>query len=395
MKLYHGTSGRHLKSILKTGIKPRGKNKSTWMVPSHPDMTYFSVAYPLYYALNAVEKGEKCLIVEIETRKIRVDLLHPDEDYIAQVIAGQTKQPLSKVHKMVVENIQAYQDRWEESLEKIGNCSFYKKVYHSAITRYCLFDPATRPVIKLAASDPTITVANFLFCGKRYINLVEWLFGDRKELNFGELEALNGLSGLEVAGKGMVLELQESCERNREAWAKESQDRTGIEVVETIYEGRNNQERMIHTVANRMIKGFGKSKVSDEAEEAVIAKYEKYIVKAIPYINQHMRGSSAAFGAAIAKAMIKYGIDKGSKFGEALRDCIWKGTNDPAFVLYNMQARGKKRDAVEWYEVCVTAARAHCEGRPLTEVRPAGRDFFAWDKDWNPVSIRDRKPRKG
>ena len=212
MLAYHGTAERNLNSCLEHGIQPRGDKASEWEVPSRPDMTYMSIGYPFYYALQAAE-DEKLLVFEIDLDRLIEVLLHPDEDFIAQALAQQERRPLMEVHDEVVENLEYYQHHWQLSLDSIGNVCYQGAIPPEAITRYCLFDLKQRPSLGLWMSDPSISILNFGFCKDKYVGLVDWVFGYREELP-GDL------------GEAVL------PPKYREARLQESRDRTGIEIRE-------------------------------------------------------------------------------------------------------------------------------------------------------------------
>ncbi|MGW8177299.1 MAG: hypothetical protein ACWGQW_00660, partial [bacterium] len=63
MKLYHGTSARVARKAGQQGLKPRGKRKSNWDVPSRSDLVYLTLAYAAYFAAVASKPKEKWGIV--------------------------------------------------------------------------------------------------------------------------------------------------------------------------------------------------------------------------------------------------------------------------------------------------------------------------------------------
>lgn len=90
--------------------------------------------------------------------------------------------------------------------------------------------------------------------------------------------------------------------------------------------------------------------------------------------------ASAAVGAVISKCAIKYGKDKAIAFADAVKNCKFCGPNDPALLFWQYLLRSKNKPAVEVYKITVTAARAYCENRTLTSLRPAETDIFEWEK---------------
>lgn len=184
--LYHGTSSIHLDSILRDGLKPRGRKKGNWeSYPSRSDMVYLSSAYAPYFAINSCKKGEKALILEINTSKLEVSNLYPDEDFIVQAIAMNEKQDLDDIHNDIRDTIENYQHHYLDSLGGLGNVSHMGKVPSGAISRYILLDYDKRSDLGMMVLDPCISLLNFKFCGNRYRSIISWLFNDRKDFEIG------------------------------------------------------------------------------------------------------------------------------------------------------------------------------------------------------------------
>lgn len=182
--LYHGTSDRFLTDILKRGLAPRGEADSNWEAfPSRPDMVYLTSAYPLYFAQAATEDGERLLIVEVERASLDVDLLHPDEDVIAQSISHQLNIDLETAQEQVLATLERYQHHWEDALNAMGNVAYKGTVEAESITRIARIDLAKLNVhLSMAMMDPMITPLNYRIKGAWYRHFVKWVFGDEPEL---------------------------------------------------------------------------------------------------------------------------------------------------------------------------------------------------------------------
>lgn len=224
--LYHGTSERHLDSILRGGLRPRGEEGGNWpSYPSIPGHVYLTDAYAGYFATAAARAGERALIVEVcledDSR------LYPDEDFIAQSLAAQSKRPIDDFHGEVVRTIAYYRDYVQASLDGLGNVSHRGVVPTAAISRYALIDTAAQRDTILLAMDPTISVINYRFCGARYRSINSWFFGDRQDFDLG------------FAGQGneeYIAMLEASRPGYRECVDQMFANREGIEVV-TVKEG--------------------------------------------------------------------------------------------------------------------------------------------------------------
>lgn len=220
MKLYHGTTERHLTAILQDGLLPRedlGRESNWDKYPSRDDMVYLTTAYPFYFALYACEAGEQALVVEVDTDGLDDYAFFPDEDFISQALSKKGFTGVDKeVHDDVLVNLEGYQEHWQMSVEKMGNCSYQGIIDPEDITRYCLFDSSTRPYVAMSLMDPSISIMNYHFCSEKYLNLVAWFFGDTELLS-------DPLAGFQ--------DESEMVKKTRAHWLAESADRTGVEVV--------------------------------------------------------------------------------------------------------------------------------------------------------------------
>lgn len=211
MKLYHGTSIRSLKSALQHGLRPRLHTDSNWQDdPSHPEMVYLSTVYPFYY--GCLSRSDKKLVVfEVDGDVLGRECFYPDEDFIFDLLGrheGRNLLPEEKGRVRIM--MRTYQDQWRNSLRLLGTCAYRGIIPPTAITRYCLFTPASRPHITADLVDPVISTSNFENQGDHFKKMIAWFFGDRKLLP-------------------MVAEAETSEERKQ--WLAQSKDRTGIEVV--------------------------------------------------------------------------------------------------------------------------------------------------------------------
>src|SRR5215471_4245135 len=186
MRLYHGTSAKHLNSILKNGLQPRGDKKGVWShtVESRPDMVYLTTAYPLHFALSAADTRDARLVLELNIHKLNPWRLHPDEDFLTQATRNnrpegcpvQTKRATKWFRKRLTD----YNTYWGQSIEGLGNCCHLGPVPVNAITRYAII-PKDWPI--LMWSDPMILTANYAIMGGYYRKLSAALFGDPVELD--------------------------------------------------------------------------------------------------------------------------------------------------------------------------------------------------------------------
>lgn len=188
MKLYHGTGERAAKLALVEGIKPRGEHgNSNWKrtIESNPNGVYLTDAYPLYFAFNAVKDGERAAVLEIDTDRLQEFFLVPDEDVLEQAgrrvdgISGSMKQRTRYYRSQ--QKLHIASDTWKKSLEAMGTCTYLGTIPPEAITRVVYVDPKLAPTLVLSATDAMIILANYRFCGPKYRNLTNMLFGNELE----------------------------------------------------------------------------------------------------------------------------------------------------------------------------------------------------------------------
>jgi hypothetical protein len=176
MTLYHGTSDAHLHRIIKQGLRPRGVTPSTFpAAPSHPDRVYLTNSYAFYFgaaAHNATPKSTGVLIVQCEALTSH---LVPDEDFLEQQMRGR-----DGIHTSMEERTEHYKtlvDKYDRptnhrlqhlSLRTLGTVAHVGPVKAAAIKRIVRVDGADVARITLQENDPTISLANYKYCGAQY-----------------------------------------------------------------------------------------------------------------------------------------------------------------------------------------------------------------------------------
>lgn len=187
MKLYHGTSARHLDRVLKHGLQPRGKKSGNWKhtVESRPDAVYLTTAYPLYYGFCATKgpKDRDALILQIDSDKLNPWALHPDEDFLGHAVKDKLLDGMSLNERTAIhrDNLEAYQEHWPASVEALGNCCHIGGIPLDAITQAVVVPNIAGWV---AYSDPVIAPLNYRFMGPFYRELTASLFGETNNETF-------------------------------------------------------------------------------------------------------------------------------------------------------------------------------------------------------------------
>lgn len=133
-------------------------------------------------------------------------------------------------------------------------------------------------------------------------------------------------------------------------------------------------------ILNQMIKGIEGVFPKECNEKKRNELTERYRAMIYPFVTFIPR-LNAAIGAVVCKCAIQYGVKKAINFAKAVRDGTFNGPNDPAHLMWLFLARNKGFKSLDVYKVAVSAARAFCEGRTLTALRPAGSDIFKWSPE--------------
>lgn len=183
MKLYHGTSQVSLEKILETGIGPRGKSKGNWehTVKSHKDAVYMTTAYPLYFATVASGDSRLAAVIEIDTDYLDKTHMAPDEDFLGQVAVRKQGGELNKITRVIRQNLRNYAgdaDLLDGSIKFLGNCCYIGTIPVKAISRIARINLAKAPQTHMMSLDPSISIMNYMYVGKRYRALTKWVFGD-------------------------------------------------------------------------------------------------------------------------------------------------------------------------------------------------------------------------
>ena len=184
MKLYHGTTSRHLAKILVEGLTPNKMNlNSNWdhTVASVDDRVYLTNAYALYFAGQAVEVDESddvLAVVEVDTDLLNEDLFVADEDAVEQTNRGRDSLPpeWSAIQRTMYYWDHAHEFSWEGSLQVLGTCAYMDTIPPEAITRIVLISIKKYSRLVMGGYDPFISVMNYKIMGAKYRHASQWLF---------------------------------------------------------------------------------------------------------------------------------------------------------------------------------------------------------------------------
>ena len=134
-------------------------------------------------------------------------------------------------------------------------------------------------------------------------------------------------------------------------------------------------------IGRKMVLGPYYGKVSPKDMAIIQAKYGDLTKK----IAETLPRYSIAVGAVIGKCALRYGHEKALAFCDTIANEKFNGRSDPAYLLWSflLNCKGSKNMTEEIYKKSVTAVRAWCEDRTLTEIRAAKKDVFEWDKEFS------------
>ena len=182
MILYHGTSARYLKRILKKGLLPRKlTGKSNWEgdVASKEMFVYLSKCYPVYFALAAIKDDDSLLILKVDVEEAE---LYPDEDYISKCLHAHHDEfkdvHLRKINPHVA--LDDYKHHWVDSLKNNGLVSVKDGIPHDGIVDYVIMDPkeCAMEILNLGGDAVPIPM-NYKLYGPSYEKGLEVLFATR------------------------------------------------------------------------------------------------------------------------------------------------------------------------------------------------------------------------
>lgn len=194
MHLYHGTSSKHLPSILEHGLLPRRYAASNWEAASSADRVYFTNAYGMYFSQAACRgTNADLVIVEIDTDLLPdLSRLQADEDcawFMWQhgAIGKEFHPPLGMDDKYdqamhfskLLGTLSECGLGYEQSLEFLGNCSYEGSIPREAITKIVRYSAARGPWW-VSFHDPIISPMNFRFHGSEY-QATQLVVADRLE----------------------------------------------------------------------------------------------------------------------------------------------------------------------------------------------------------------------
>jgi len=194
MRLFHGTSERHIEKILKDGLAPRSVNGNTnWAhsINSDERNVYLTTTYAGYFAVQAIGEyeEERLAIIEVDTPQLFKTRLYPDEDFIGQAVhmlgnklsesnalfkfKGKT---LLEITQEVVDNASMWKGYWKDSLKYMGTVAHRGTIPKTQIKKIAL---SQLNGFTAAVVDPCIAIVNFKFMRGKYDMYTRILMGEK------------------------------------------------------------------------------------------------------------------------------------------------------------------------------------------------------------------------
>lgn len=200
MMVYHGTSLSNWKKILKGGLLPRSMTKkANWSgaLASQENGVYLTSGYAVNYASHAAaKKGEKLVLVEVDTGSLALADMVADEDALEQATRGgedglprgwKGEQRVAHYRALV----KAYANKgmgFEWSMEKMGTGVHLGPVPLESITRAVIIDPAIEINLMQICLDASVTVPNHMIYGAYWKALTEEIFLGQSEGSLWHLD---------------------------------------------------------------------------------------------------------------------------------------------------------------------------------------------------------------
>jgi hypothetical protein len=206
MKLYHGTTSRHLSKILAEGLTPGNQNQnSNWdhTVAADTSTVYLTNAYALFFANQALaDEGndDTLAVLEIDIEQLWEEYLVADEDAVEQTSRGKDNLPATwSVHKRT-EYYRAHANEysWEGSLNALGTCGYQNVIPPGAITRIALISIKKFVRMVMGGYDPFISIMNYHLMGHKYRYAMRWLFDAGAEQEVDESNPISAIMTMKL-----------------------------------------------------------------------------------------------------------------------------------------------------------------------------------------------------
>jgi hypothetical protein len=167
--LYCGTTERIAKLAPVHGLNPKH------------DPVYLTDVYPGLLAFYAsTSDQERFGILEIDLTHLDPANFLPCEWYLDATAREKAKS--TREHNRRLEsfrkNLDKYQSKWKDSLQKLGICVFAGFIPKKAIRRITIYDPASNPLVTEAIVSSTLSPSAYKKGYERFHAITRWLVGE-------------------------------------------------------------------------------------------------------------------------------------------------------------------------------------------------------------------------
>ena len=132
----------------------------------------------------------------------------------------------------------------------------------------------------------------------------------------------------------------------------------------------------IEMVANQMLKGPKGGALPGTPEQR--EEFRQLHQVKIEWVVDQLPRCSAAVGAVLVKAAIRYGDEPVERFCKALKSQKFNGADDPPYLLWKFLMEGGVETKTT-YKKTLCAVKAYVKGEKLTAIREGKGDILKWD----------------
>jgi hypothetical protein len=133
---------------------------------------------------------------------------------------------------------------------------------------------------------------------------------------------------------------------------------------------------LVEMVANQMLKGPKGGSLPGTAEQR--EEFRQQHEKKIEWVVNQLPRCSAAVGAVLTKAALRYGDEPIQKFCLSLRTQSFTGPDDPSYHLWKYLMEGGQQTKIT-YRKALYAVKAYIDGKKITSIRQGKGDILKWD----------------
>jgi len=133
---------------------------------------------------------------------------------------------------------------------------------------------------------------------------------------------------------------------------------------------------LVEMVANQMLKGPKGGSLPGTPEKR--KEFREEHQDKIEWVVNQLPRCSAAVGAVLTKAALRYGDEPVEKFCKALKTQSFNGPDDPPYLLWKFLMEGGQETKIT-YKKSLYAVKAYMEGKKITSIRQGEGDILKWD----------------